>query len=1336
MHYQLDSLSGLRSRLWWLAAIAFLLIFSLAPAASSVTASNGSPFFSIAGTLAPGETINPMAPIFTPTRDFNFLLTVGGGGPVTLTLQNSQGQPIWTGPVQAGESLWGTGILTNGQNPISLTNNGGSASNFSLSFYDLPIAPYDWAGMAAATGLVSKIRANFPADGLYTFDLGVGAGQYQLRVDDEYIQKTAVTATSVSAFVPAGTHTLTIWQDEASGANWSVGISAPGGATDTLPYTQMGESLAGSNSRFTSEWLPLALAQPTALNLELAVVGSMGETLSLDVWAPGAQAPALSLHPVFAGETVWATVDLPAGVSRIRLVADGSNLGELAYALTLDALPTPAHSWRGSANAAGLASTSRMVFPTSGLYTFTFGMQNGRYQFQVNNNFLLKTVEESGGVTYYVPAGTHTFFLNQDSDAGAGDWQVDVALTSATMDSLPYTQMGGELGGINNDFSDEWLPIALDAAQTVNLALTAVGAPVDTLRIEIFGATGSTPTFVLDNISGTETIWTTFPLAAGLNRIHLVTSGANPGPLGYDLTVTAVAANGTATWSGTSLDSGNNARIMLNFPTAGLYRFELDNQIGFANLVLDDHMLALRAPLGNSSYYDVEVSAGMHEISTIQDPAYPVTEWAASVYPVAPAGSFFNFAGTLQAGDAVAPLYTSSGPLDFNLAWTVDGGDGATLAITDADSNIVWQGTAADGETLWGTGTLADGTNTLTLANGGSEPINVDLTLYHIPDAPYEWEGTAAALGLNSEIRLTFPTSGLYTFDYGVNGGAQYQFLVNHEFIQKTVAANGAITAFVPAGTHTLLIDQDTTGGMVDWSLAVSDVGAPNDSLPYQQVGGPLDGAGFGTEWLPVNLAAATAVNVQLLVTGAAGDSLAFAANGFAVDVYAGETYWANLDLPAGTTLFNLLADSGNGGALTYEMRVAALPALPFTWEGLATAAAGPNRYSAIRVPFPVDGLYTFDFGLDNGRYQFHLADDAFQKVIESETSVTIFVPAGVHELQITQDNLLGAAWQVAIAAAAATPDSLPFAKMGGGLGSSTTQFTTDILPLYTGAATEVNLMLSVAGEMGDSLTATFLDLETGVEILTLDGVYGAETLWATLALPDSGVRISLSASGTNTAPLFYDLVVDALPQITGVNQNSARWDGITAAAGINPTMRLATPISGLYRVEVNMPLEGFIAFSIDAVLPRLPDRSPDGFSYSFDIPLTAGQHVFHGQQNAAPLTTWTLTTTLLTAAAPQITAVTPYSIPVGTATVITLVGSNFMPGAAISLVQGAVTIPLADVVIVDATMATAVVPGTVAIGDYDVMLTNPDEQSATYAPGVAIYQPTYRLYLPLAAKP
>ncbi|MEZ4643112.1 MAG: hypothetical protein R3E31_10340 [Chloroflexota bacterium] len=1045
---------------------------------------------------------------------------------------------------------------------------------------------------------------------------------------------------------------------------------------------------------------------------------------------------------VYAGETTWSTLDLPEGISLIHLTADVANAGTLGYELTLYDVPQVDYTWSGQSDFRGLNSHVRLEFPTDGLYQFNLGVGNGRYQFLLDDNYIQKTAETNTNVTYFVATGIHDLYVVQDTTAGA-EWDIAINFVSATNNTLPYAKTGGDLGGTDNDFNEEWLPISLGTAQTVNMVLDAGGDAADDLSVEVYGATGTVQTFALNTVYGTEKVWTNFALSAGINRLRVVTAGGNVDPMTYDLTVSAVPGNGTAVWDGFSLAAGNNASLMVNFPSTGTYRFALDNNDGFANLVLDDHMI-ITAPQGESlvsTSYDIEVTAGMHQIFTVQDPTFATTDWSASVTPVSPAESFFTFEGTLDPGESVTPEYPTSGDLDFNFELAVTSGGPVNLVITDGGGSVAWSGDAAQNEALWGTSTLMTGTNELMLTNNGATAVDVSLTLYYIPSTTYSWVGMADPAGLNSHIRLNFPNDGLYQFDFGVNAGGLYQFQVDTDYIQKSVDAAGSVTYFVTAGVHDLIVDQETGGGMVNWSLDIAEVGAAHDTLPYSKVGGPLGGGSdFNEEWLPLNLSGATMVNVAMTLAGNAGDLFMMSVNGFEVTLLGGETYWTTLDLSAGTTLFHLQAFAGNSAPLDYDLTVYALPELPYAWDGLSASLQGANRNSAIRVEFPNDGMYTFDLGVDGGRYQFFLNEDYIQKTAESATNVTYFVPAGLHDLMIVQDSNVGANWDVTITQTAVSPDALPYHKMGGDLGGVGNDFSEEWLPLYIGAEAEANLQISVTGSISDSLQLVVINAGNDTVIQTLDPLFGGETVWATFQIPEAGVRLHLMADGDNVSPLQYDLTVVHLPQITGLLADTYAWSGVSAADGLNSTLRIDTQISGLYHVQVSMPDVGFITLFVDELgLAPQQQLSPTGFFYEFDLPLTADLHTFRSEQDNTPVTTWTITTTLMTPDAPQLTAVDPVSIPNDTPATITLSGANLMPGAVVTMVHGGTTVTLSNVQVLSSNEATAVIPAGLAAGFYDITWTNPDDQFATLSNAIQVYLPAatvYYLYLPIVEKP
>lgn len=1310
-----------------LAAI-FLLAFGTIVLAGPNTGVNNndleggqSPFFSLNGTLNPGQTISPIFPLGTPQRQINFSLEAAGSGPLSLVITNGSGGGVWNGQAQSGETLWGTGTLTNGNNKMQLTNNGGAPVNFDLNLYDLPPTPYTWSGSAAPSGLNSEVRVNFPSSGLYTFDFSVnGGGRFQFSLDGDHIQKSIVANATADLYVAAGVHTLEIVQDPTGGqVNWSVDLTYTGSTSDSLPYTATGTDIS-------EEWLPIFLDNAAQVNVVTSVSGAAGDTLDVEIANPAFSPSAVS--NIYTGEEHWMTLDLPAGLSYIHLAANG---GYVDYNLSLDALPTTNYTWSGTADPAGENSHARLTFASDGLYTFNFGTGSGeRYQFLLDiggESYIQNTIEANGVITSFVPAGTHDLILDQDTTTGA-DWEVAIAFNASGNTPIPYTKEGGDIGGAGNDFTQEWLPIAQGAGGTVNMRFEASGATTDSFVIAIYQDGSSTPDYIISQVLGTEELWATFDLSAGINLIRIVADGGNAGPMSYDLLVDNIPGGGNAAWNGNSLAAGLNAAYTVNFPSAGLYRFSLNSPDGFANLVLDDNLLTGLDSFGAvATTYDIMVNAGPHEIHTIQDPAYSTTEWSASVQPITAATSFFTFNGSLDPGDSVTPVFpVNVSALPFNFEMAVSGGGPVHLTIENGSAGTVWDGQGENGETVWGTGSLTNGSNTFAITNNGGSAATVSLVLYTVPTVPYTWSGEANPGGENSTAQLTFPTSGLYTFNLDVTSG-RYQFLLNTDYIRKTAESDTTVTYFVPAGTHTLTLLQDTAVG-ADWSVNITGPGGGNDTLPYSKNGGDLGGPGndFTEEWLPIQLSAGTQANLSLALNGTTGDSLFLevfagsppASSIYSTTIYADETRWASFDLPAGTSLIQLTADNGNSSDVAYDLDIASLPTPPTTWSGTAAPNGG---HSSARMVFPTAGLYTFNFGLSGGRYQFHLNEDFIQKTVETPGSVTLFVPAGTHDLTIVQDTGSGADWSVNVTGPGPAVDSLPYTKSGGNIGGGGNDFTEEWFPINPGADTPVNLRLDVNGSTADNLVLELRNMANTATLLTLDPVYGSEQLWATVDLPAAGALVHLSAAGGNAADLSYDLAVVELPT------PPTTWEGVSLDVGLQSTIRMSATISGTYLVQVNLP-DGFANIEIDdapsaAEMPA--NASASGFYYEFETPLSNGEHTFTTVQDTSfTVTTWVVTTTLLSADAPAVFSTDIDLASDATTTPLTIFGFNFMPGITAALDDGSSTFPLSTITYVSSSEISAVIPAGLPVGVYDIVVTNPDSKTGSLADALEIYQP------------
>lgn len=1293
-----------------------LLALGVAQAQSgTVPAAPTTTFFSLAGSLDPGQSVHPTYLETNTTRPFNFSLSVTGSGSLDLTLENAGGTTIWSGGADAGETIWGTATLTQGTNDIHVANNSGAAASFSLDFHDLPTAPYSWAGDAAASGVNSEVKLAFPQGRLYTFDLNVSGGRFQFSLADDYLQKTVEANTSVTFFVPAGQHTLRVVQDSGTGASWSVDVSAPGAAADSFPYEKSGGHLGGPGNDFGEAWLPIRIANGTAANLSLEVTGSAGDAFSLQIYDADDDV-LLTMPAVYDGETTWATPDLPAGTNRVRLVADAGNADSLSYTLAISAPGTPAFTWSGNSDAAGLNSHVRLEIANAGLYDFDLTNSSGSYQFQVNDEYILKTVDADAEATYYLPAGVHDLTIIQDDAAGA-DWEVTVASEGSASDSLPYAKSGGPLGGTANDFDEAWLPIHLDSATTVNLSVETAGNTGDGLQIDVYGDGVITPTFTLDSALGSEKVWATLSLDAGINRLH-VTAQGNADPLTYDLTVYDVATD-TANWSGRSLDTGLDSSFAISFTEAMTYQFEIATTQGFANLLMDT--TAPQEPAATETSYRMMVPAGEHVVHTAHDSAFAVTDWSASVRPADDGPVFFSFNGTIDPGDTLTPEYMlPSGTLEFNFELSVDGAP-VDLTIEDGGSTVVWNGSALDGETVWGTGTLTSGSNSMALMNTGGAPANVSLTLYELPTAPHDWAGIADGSGLNSHVRVTFPEDGLYTFDLGANGG-RYQLLINPPYVQKTVEGDTTATYFIPAGTHDLYIDQDSGAATTEWDVSISGVGAANDSLPYAKTGGMLGGAGndFDEAWMPVALGESVALNLSTTLTGTVGDSMVLEAYADgsgtpvkSVTVYAGETNWSTFDLPAGTNRLHLQATGGNADPLAYELVLQPIPTPTVNWVGEADAN---GESSHIRLDVPTGGLYTFGLDVDGGRYQLRLNDDYLQKTVEADGNATFYVPAGRHDLYVDQDDGTGASWAVSIEDAGPPADTLPYQKQGGEIGGPGNPFGEEWLPVYLAQATAVNVELTVTGDASDSLT---LAVEgDGGQLTELGPVFGGETTWTTVDLPADGARLHLVANGANGDALSYEATLHPVPM------PPYTWSGVSQDQGANSSIRMSMPVSGVYHVDVYMPT-GFTTLYIDSAPPGPAMLAPMDFSYGFNVSLESGPHTFISDQDPSyPMTSWIVTTTLVAADPPAITAVQPISVPDTLSTTVTILGNNLMDGADVVLEDDGDTYPLTGVTLRAPGELEAVVPAGLPIGLYDLMLTNPDAQSARLDDALTVFHP------------
>jgi hypothetical protein len=404
-----------------------------------------------------------------------------------------------------------------------------------------------------------------------------------------------------------------------------------------------------------------------------------------------------------------------------------------------------------------------------------------------------------------------------------------------------------------------------------------------------------------------------------------------------------------------------------------------------------------------------------------------------------------------------------------------------------------------------------------------------------------------------------------------------------------------------------------------------------------------------------------------------------------------GETLWGTATL---TELNQIRLSEVSSATATIDLDLAYLPSVDTLWQGKANPSGVDSH---IRVEFPTSGLHTFRLGEDgSGRYQFLANQQFIQKTVESDTEVTYFVPAGVHDLYILPDNGVGADWSVSIQATNQATDTLPYTKAGGSIGGVDNDFNAEWLPIHLGNDTRVNVVITATGSMSDSLRLQIWDGRTNT--MTAQPIWGTETVWATTLLPQNG-RLHLLADPSNGEQLSYEIAIHPIPEI------GYSWTGQSLAAGIHPEVQLIAPVTGIYRVAVNI-LEGFIDFGQIGPVPPL-SRQANGNIF-FDLPLDAGVYSFVGKQSPdLPVSRWAVDVRLLTATELALVGIEPETIAVGQAETLVITGSNFIDPV-VHLVTEGVTHTV-EIVSVTADVITVALPESLPVATYDLLVVDSD---------------------------
>lgn len=628
---------------------ALLLMFALAlvltPVLPTTAAEPGATLLSFLGALS-GTVPSRTLPL-TSGGPANLRLAVSGGAPtdtLTLTVLDASNTERESWIAYSGETIWGYADLPDGAR-LRLTTSGVTL-NVALTVYargtlgNPTETDTEWSGTARGVGLDSTnsmIQLVAPSAGLYRFTLGAAQGSYQLVVDDDHVRKTVVSGNPLDPddtiyFLTAGVHTFQIIQHpDVAITEWSVAFS-PAGSTDQLPYSETAPELGDV---FPEEWVPIQIPAAQPVNVRIAVNGAESDRLEVALFNGNTQV--FTSTAVAGEEIVWGSAELSAGANRLRITTQDGNSAPLAYTVTLAALPEPELEWSGfSYGVSPDNSQIRVRFTRAGLYRFDLQANAGRYQLRLNNTALQKIVT-SDGATFnaYVPTGTHTLVLDQDSRTDTR-WAVTITPLEATSDTLPFRSTGTTLGGSANDFTQEWLPIRSETRQRVNIRVTATdGNTSDALRVQLFRSGSSTALYNAANVFSSEIFWATTDLVTGTNLLRISALGGNEAALSYQVEISPVSDIPTS-WSGVALGDGLHSALTINAPEEGIYTVVVTLTTGAGQLLVESPDLPVAPSIAQVPQQSadsvirlrVPLTEGFHRFVFAQDAEQPRTEWS------------------------------------------------------------------------------------------------------------------------------------------------------------------------------------------------------------------------------------------------------------------------------------------------------------------------------------------------------------------------------------------------------------------------------------------------------------------------------------------------------------------------------------------------------------------------------------------------------------------------------------------------------------------------------------------------------------------------------------
>lgn len=607
--------------------------------------------------------------------------------------------------------------------------------------------------------------------------------------------------------------------------------------------TQINATLAAN---YTTQ--PYDLFQPSSelANIRVSVSGgAAGASATLIVRQGAAD---MASWQVRNGETTWGTATLPAGSKLVLRNDSASSLAVAVEVYSADVLPRIAvgiDTWQGTSDAAGIVPAITLSAPASGLYRFTMSATSGAYQFLVDGlgdaaarPHVRKTVKAGSAPAdtdsvYYLPAGQHTFAIQQDTAAGAVGWSVKIAPVGGN-DALPSDEDGAALGGVAF-FREEWVPIQVPADQQVNIRVSATGAAADSLGVELFN--GATRVYSSTTIVGGEVTWGSTGLTAGANALHVVTRANNAAPLAFQVHIEAVGA-APFDWAGKTAGSTDRAAsghstIRLSFPTSGLYNFTLGAAAGRFQFLLGSNYF--KKTITDTTTLSAYVEAGTYALEVAQDPLAALTDWSVKVQAgSAPAdslpysrtgGGLASVSGTTFSDEWLPIQMAADAAVNIKVVVHGASGDSLRLELFNGEGSRYSAATVYGGETFWASTGLATGANRLHLSATGSNlsyEVIVDGVAVIPASGAWQWAGESRPNGLTSFIRLNAPVDGIYSVVLNVAQGAARP-VIGGDSDQPT-RSGAVVTLRVPlaSGLHTFTVEQDSAlAEATSWTMSV-----------------------------------------------------------------------------------------------------------------------------------------------------------------------------------------------------------------------------------------------------------------------------------------------------------------------------------------------------------------------------------------------------------------------------------------------------------------------------------------------------------------------------------